>query len=167
MKQSSKNKTDHAARRSFLKRLWGVLGFIAGAEVLWISSGFLRPGGHTTDKPATKLITAGRVADFKPGDVFPFRNGQFYLARYANGGFMAISLKCSHLGCSVIWDETDKVFNCPCHASSFDAYGEVIKPPAPKALDIYPVVIEEGLVKIDVSHTLKRKSFEQAQITFG
>ena len=80
---------------------------------------------------------------------------------------MAISLKCSHLGCSVLWDEGENVFNCPCHASSFDIYGDVIKPPAPKALDIFPVIIEEGKVKVDVSKTNGRKSFDQTQITFA
>lgn len=167
MKKNKENTKAKDSRRTFIKRLWGMLGIIAGAELLWVSSGFLRPGKLNELDAGRKLIIAGQVADFKAGDVFPFRNGQFYLVRYNNGGFLAISLKCSHLGCSVLWDDSKKVFNCPCHASSFDMYGDVIKPPAPKALEIYPVIIEEGLVKIDVRKTVKRRAFDQTQITFA
>jgi Rieske Fe-S protein len=99
--------------------------------------------------------------------VFPFRNGQFYLVRFDNGGFLAISLKCSHLGCSVIWDESQQTFRCPCHASAFDKQGLVINPPAPRPLDTYPVIIEGGMVKVDTSKPMRRKSFDPSQITFA
>lgn len=143
------------------------MGLVAGAELLWVSSGFLKPGRNELADKDSKIIVAGKVGDFNPGDVFPFRNGQFYLVRYKNGGFMAISLKCSHLGCSVLWNQSEDSFQCPCHASSFDIYGDVVNPPAPKALDIYPVIIEEGLVKVNISKPIPRRTFDQTQITYA
>jgi len=165
---SDKNKkTNQTSRRSFLKRLWGVLGIIAGVEFLWAGSSFLRPG-HTSKKDTRKkLVTAGNVSDFRPGDVYPFRNGLFYLVRFEDGGFMAFSLKCTHLGCSVLWDDSEKIFNCPCHASSFGKYGEVINPPAPRPLDVYPVFVEEGFVKVDAGNPQRRKSFNVDQIVYA
>jgi cytochrome b6-f complex iron-sulfur subunit len=170
MKHERNNKSgtlSSFSRRSFLKRIWAVLGAIAGLELLWASSGFFRAGKTTVSHADKKLVTAGRVADFKPGDVFPFRNGQFYLVRYENGGFLAISLKCSHLGCSVIWDAGKQSFHCPCHASAFDKHGGVINPPAPRPLDVYPVIVEGGMVKVDTSRPMKRKSFDPMQVTFA
>ena len=38
---------------------------------------------------------------------------------------------------------------CPCHASSFDITGDVLSPPAPRPLDIFPVRIENDIVKVD------------------
>ncbi len=156
-----------SSRRSFLKRLWAVAGALAGLELLWAGSGFFRAGKTAVKEGSDHLVTAGKVSGFRPGDVFPFRNGQFYLVRFDNGGFMAMSLKCSHLGCSVIWDESEQTFRCPCHASSFDKQGLVINPPAPRPLDTYPVVIEGGMVKVDTSKPVKRKSFDPSQITFA
>jgi nitrite reductase/ring-hydroxylating ferredoxin subunit len=156
-----------STRRSFIRRMWGLAGAIAGLELLWAGSGFLRAGKSMESDARKRLVTAGKVADFRPGDVFPFRNGQFYLVRYSNGGFLAVSLKCSHLGCSVIWDESKQSFNCPCHASSFDKQGMVVNPPAPRPLDVYPVVIEGGMVKVDTHQPMKRKAFDPSQITFA
>ncbi len=36
-----------------------------------------------------------------------------------------MSLKCSHLGCSIVWDEKVNEFICPCHSSKFDITGDV------------------------------------------
>lgn len=156
-----------SGRRSFLKRIWGLLGIVIGAEVLWISSGFLKPGKAKDSSLQHKRILAGNVDDFRPGDVFPFRNGQFYLVRLENGGFLALSLKCSHLGCSILWDASKNQFQCPCHASSFDGYGNVVNPPAPRALDMYPISIEQGKVWVNTASPVQRKSFDPTQITFA
>ena len=51
-------------------------------------------------------------------------------------------------------------FACPCHASAFDITGAVIKSPAPRPLDIYPIFIENNVVKVDTSKPIKRNQFE-------
>ena len=134
-------------RRRFLKKIWAVLGVIAGIEVVGVSAGFFSPSKRNISNGAQNIIAAGNVGDFKLNSVFPFRSGKFYLVRLSDGGFLAVSLKCSHLGCSVLWNEEKKEFICPCHASSFDLVGKVINPPAPRPLDTFPVIIEEGIVK--------------------
>ena len=155
------------SRRSFLKKLWGVLGIVAGAEVIAAFADFFVSGKRDEGTALQNLVLAGNVTDFKMDSVFPFRSGKFYLVRFNDGGFMAISLKCTHLGCSVIWNDEKKEFICPCHASSFDRVGEVINPPAPRALDIFPVIIQEGKVKVDVAHEQRRKKFDKSQITYA
>jgi cytochrome b6-f complex iron-sulfur subunit len=47
-------------------------------------------------------------------------------------GFTALSLVCTHLGCTV--ESKPEGFACPCHGSRFDAQGKVTRSPAKKSL---------------------------------
>ena len=166
-KSGTQNPEPSASRRSFLKKLWGVLGIVAGAELLAITVNFFTLKKRNLSETSQNLVTAGNVTDFRMNAVYPFRSGKFYLARFSDGGFMAISLKCTHLGCSVIWNEENGEFICPCHASSFDKNGVVMNPPAPRPLDIYPVIIEEGLVKVETGNPKRRKKFDKNQVVYA
>jgi cytochrome b6-f complex iron-sulfur subunit len=155
------------SRRNFLKKLWMGLGLLAGAEFIGVMAGFLFTGkGNEEKTEVRKLIEAGPVDSFKLDSVTPFRGGRFFLARLGDGGFIAISLRCTHLGCSINWEEDKKLFICPCHASSFNINGDVLNPPAPKALDYYPVIIEKGIVKVDVGTRKEREKFIKDQLTY-
>jgi len=39
----------------------------------------------------------------------------------------------------------------------------VLSQPAPRPLDLHPVRIENGIVKVDTGRTVKRSSFESSQ----
>ncbi len=47
-------------------------------------------------------------------------------------GFKAISLVCTHLGCTV--EPSTEGFSCPCHGSRYDGQGNVVRGPAMQAL---------------------------------
>jgi cytochrome b6-f complex iron-sulfur subunit len=102
---------------------------------------------------------------FPTGSVTPFPQGKFYLARLPDGGFLALSKNCTHLGCSLPWDEKKQEFVCPCHGSAFDIRGEVQQPPAPRALDLFPVSIENNVVRIAAGRPQRRGTFEDGQVT--
>ena len=154
------------SRRSFLTNLWVVLGFVALAEFIAVAFAFLRPGKPEAHRDADAFVTAGAVNTFVPDSVTAFVRGRFYLARLADGGFLALSRKCTHLGCTVPWVEKENRFACPCHASAFDITGNVISPPAPHALDIYPLTIENDIVKVDTGKLIKRGEFRAKQVVY-
>ncbi|UCG75766.1 MAG: ubiquinol-cytochrome c reductase iron-sulfur subunit [Gemmatimonadota bacterium] len=151
-------------RRSFLARAWLWLGGIALGEYLWLAFEFLRPGSRSEPTGTSgAIVVAGPVGGFAPGSVTPFPEGRFYLARLADGGFLALLRECTHLGCTVPWLAAEDRFVCPCHASAYDITGTVLSPPAPRPLDLYAVRIEHGLVKVDTSRTIRRERFDPSQ----
>jgi len=153
------------SRRSFLSKLWIGLGLVALAEVVAVVFAFLRPHKFKARGTDSNLVvTAGAVNKFEPNSVTAFVRGRFYLARLEDGGFLALSSKCTHLGCTVPWVEKEMRFACPCHASAFDITGAVIKSPAPRPLDIYPIFIENNVVKVDTSKPIKRDQFKVSQV---
>jgi cytochrome b6-f complex iron-sulfur subunit len=155
------------SRRSFLTRLWGILGAVAFAELIVMVIAFFslrKPRVAVADQDA--IIVAGAVDSFEPGTVSAFVRGKFYLARLEDGGFLAMSRSCTHLSCTVPWVSGENRFICPCHSSEFDIRGEVINPPAPRALDLYPIVIENNVLKVDTSKLRKRSEFAVDQITY-
>ena len=169
MPTKTKEKKSEAVqpRRSFLNILWIILGGVALAEFVALAFAFLRPrklkaSGEDTDS----IITAGAVERFTPNSVTAFVRGKFYLARLEDGGFLALSRTCTHLGCSVPWIEKEMKFACPCHGSAFDITGNVIEAPAPRALDIYPISIENKIIKVDSRKPIKRSIFRVEQVTY-
>jgi cytochrome b6-f complex iron-sulfur subunit len=153
------------SRRSVLGTIAIVLGGALVAEVAWLAWAFLRPRGQAAaGSDADRIIVAGPVERFAPESVTAFPEGKFYLVRLADGGFLALHRRCTHLGCTVPWDDSRRCFTCPCHASSFDIRGDVQAPPAPRALDLFPVRIENGVVKIDTSAPVRRRAFAPGQV---
>ena len=153
-------------RRRVFRWFWAFVGLAAVAEFCWMGLSFLLARkDRKAPGLAARIITAGPVEQFAPDTVTAIPSGQFYLARLADGGFLALSRTCPHLGCSIHWDATKKTFLCPCHGSSFDVAGAVITAPAPRPLEYYPVRIENGIIKVDVAAPRRRERFEPAQAT--
>ena len=164
--KSSAGRGGERSRRGFLSRLLAAMGAVAALEIGWVVSSFLRPRDRRPGEGGEfGIFVAGPVDRFEPGSVTAFRAGKFYLARLDDGGFLALHRKCTHLGCTVPWIEDEQRFACPCHASAFDVRGDVLSLPAPRALDLFAVRIENGIVKVDTTRPIRRSSFDPGQVT--
>ena len=51
------------------------------------------------------------------------------------GQLHTYSAVCTHLGCTLTWNNSEKSFDCPCHGSRFSPSGNVINGPANTALE--------------------------------
>lgn len=70
-------------------------------------------------------------------------NHKVLVTRISETEFTAVSEVCTHSGCSIgDYDVTNERFECPCHKSRFAADGSVLRGPAPRALDSYPVTFD-------------------------
>lgn len=52
-----------------------------------------------------------------------------------DGKVRSVSAVCTHMGCLVGWNPTDRTWDCPCHGSRFNLDGEVLHGPAVTGLE--------------------------------
>jgi cytochrome b6-f complex iron-sulfur subunit len=148
------------SRRHFLGAAWAGLIAVLTAQTIVTLTRFLKPvssGGFGG------LIYAGKVDEFPIGSVNRVLSGRFYLVRNQDG-FLALWQRCTHLGCTIPWDEAEDQFHCPCHGSLFNVVGEVTGGPAPRPMDFFPVIIRSGEVWVDTSQPTERSRYDSSQI---
>lgn len=58
------------------------------------------------------------------------------------GRYAALSPVCTHLQCTV--NVTGSVLLCPCHGSTYDREGRVLRGPAERPLRTFPLTVEPG-----------------------
>lgn len=67
-------------------------------------------------------------------------------------GIFVIYARCTHLGCTPDWVESENKFKCPCHGSGYDSEGHNFEGPAPRPMDRARVDLDaEGQIVVDVS----------------
>jgi cytochrome b6-f complex iron-sulfur subunit len=162
---NNNNSQSQVTRRDFLKLGVSALSALAVLEIGGASLMFMKP--RSLEGAFGGVVNAGAVDSFTPGSVVHFPDGRFFLVRSFDGGFLAVYQRCTHLGCSVTWEADEGRFFCPCHASSFDIHGNVQNPPAPRALDTFPVTIEGGQVLVDSGKILSRDGFSAEQLAYA
>lgn len=83
-----------------------------------------------------KARMAPDIKELKPGDGGLYRVNGETVGAYLdlNNKYHLVKPVCTHLGCHVLFNHTDKVYDCPCHGSQFDIDGRVIHGPASKDL---------------------------------
>ncbi|MDF7824266.1 Rieske (2Fe-2S) protein [Pontiellaceae bacterium B12227] len=106
--------------------------------------------------PQKFLIPVDDLPDV--GDELVFDDMKVVVRRHSEEKVAAISLVCTHLGCTVNVVETG--FQCPCHGSQYDSDGLVVGGPAPKTLPWLEVkVVPGGQIEIDTGTSLPENTF--------
>jgi len=125
-------------RRNFLKLTSRVLLTLSG---LLSAGGLLRFFAYRTESPEQTSIVIGPVENFPLGSRTVLSELPAVLI-HNNSGFTAISLTCTHLGCTVELEGDE--FICPCHGSRFNLNGAVERGPAKQPLTKLDVQIDEN-----------------------
>jgi 3-phenylpropionate/trans-cinnamate dioxygenase ferredoxin component len=102
------------------------------------------------------LVDVAPVEEFPPGSVKIVRAGSIVVGVFNLGERMcAIEDRCSHDDGPLAegdYDLEDGVVICPRHGSRFDiCSGRPLSLPAYEPVDTFPVVVEDGWVKVDVT----------------
>ncbi len=133
-------------RRAVLGRAWKAGLVLISAAGIWTTWDLLQPltqagfGGKVRTVPPEAVPAAGAVE---------IAAAKAFLVRI-DGEIVALSEKCTHLGCRVPYCESSNRFECPCHGSVFNRAGELLAGPSPRGLDRHPVEIgDDGLLYID------------------
>jgi menaquinol-cytochrome c reductase iron-sulfur subunit len=153
--------SNRISRRDFVKVTTAALGSIMGV-VLGIPI-----VGYLID-PALKAQSGEALIPLGPLENFPIGTPKAFSFTRSNvngwektvnsyGGFvlrkseseiLVLSNRCTHLSCSVNWDEARSEYVCPCHDAQFGFDGEVLGGPPPHPLDRYEANVEEGTLMI-------------------
>ena len=132
-----------APRRRALRGLgWAVGGALAAETLSWLGCAGV---GSTEDSGPVILdlseLPVGRRV------IVSYRKLPVEVLRTDNG-VHARSLACTHMGCTVRWDEEQRLYLCPCHKGIFDASGEVVSGPPPAPLPSVSVSVSGTMVTV-------------------
>jgi glycine/D-amino acid oxidase-like deaminating enzyme/nitrite reductase/ring-hydroxylating ferredoxin subunit len=72
------------------------------------------------------------LVDLAPGEgkIVKYEGEKIALYKDEDGKIYGISPTCNHMGCSINWNNAEKSWDCPCHGSRFNMYGEMLNGPA-------------------------------------
>jgi nitrite reductase/ring-hydroxylating ferredoxin subunit len=97
---------------------------------------------ENVDFPAHRVGDALHVPPSTPPDnlergqgrILNVRGERLAVYRDPSGQLHALSAVCTHMGCQVAFNPSERSWDCPCHGSRFDIDGAVLDGPATKAL---------------------------------
>jgi cytochrome b6-f complex iron-sulfur subunit len=128
------------------RRTW--LTWLLGGGVIASLGSFLYPVARFLNPPqvseaAVNEVAAGKVQDLKPnsGKIVKFGNKPALLVRVSETEWKAFSAVCTHLNCTVQYQDTTKQIWCACHNGTYDMSGRVVSGPPPKPLQEYAVLV--------------------------
>ena len=86
-------------------------------------------------------VAAGKLTDFAPNSskIIKFGSRPVLLIRAGESDWKAFSAICTHLNCTVQFQQSSQQIWCACHNGFYDLNGKVVSGPPPKPLDEYDV----------------------------
>jgi len=128
-------------RRTLLRWLLGG-GFTASIlSFLYPAVKFMNP--PTVPEASTNEVSAGKVQSLKPnsGKIVKFGSRPALLIHVSDTEWRAYSAICTHLNCTVQFQESTRQIWCACHNGFYDLNGKVVSGPPPRPLEEYAVHI--------------------------
>src|ERR1700737_2617836 len=135
-------------RRSLLSWLLGSGVAASLASFFYPVLRFINPPLVTESSVSEAL--AGNVQDLKPnsGKIVKFGNKPALLVRVSETEWKAFTAVCTHLNCTVQYQDSTRQIWCACHNGTYDMSGRVVSGPPPKPLDEFTVQVRGDDVMI-------------------
>lgn len=153
------------SRRDFIKVTTGIVGGLIGAmvglpSIYYLIDPALREGGKEA------WIPIGKFEDMQLDKPYQFSFTRVQVNGWERtsssfGGYalrktddpkdlLILNSRCTHLSCTVNWNEEAGAYLCPCHDAKFSKEGEVLDGPPPRPLDLYAEyrLTEDGVIEI-------------------
>lgn len=93
-------------------------------------------GENSTSKEDDKMSRTSSYEELLPKQGTVIEDKKIALYKDEEGKLHTYSAVCTHLGCTVSWNNLEKSFDCPCHGSRFSASsGNVVNGPANRELE--------------------------------
>jgi cytochrome b6-f complex iron-sulfur subunit len=126
--------------------VWAVVAGIAGAFGLAFLRFFLP---RSIFEPST-VFRIGFPGDYGVGvDTKLQQQYRIWVVKNTERLFV-IYARCTHLGCTPDWKESENKFKCPCHGSGYDSEGVNFEGPAPRPMDRAQVTLDaEGQIVVN------------------
>jgi cytochrome b6-f complex iron-sulfur subunit len=135
-------------RRNFVGWILGG-GFVASVvSFLYPAFKFMLP--PAIPEASTNEVAAGKVQDLKPnsGKIVKFGSRPALLIRTGETEWRAFPAICTHLNCTVQFQESTHQIWCACHNGFYDLNGKVVSGPPPRPLEEYAVHVRGDEVVI-------------------
>jgi glycine/D-amino acid oxidase-like deaminating enzyme/nitrite reductase/ring-hydroxylating ferredoxin subunit len=96
----------------------------------------IHTGKHFVKDKFMSLVTTKHISSLRPDQGGLVKVGIKTVGAYRDpeGTYHTVHPVCTHLGCSLLFNSGDKLWDCPCHGSQFDVDGKVIHGPAVRDL---------------------------------
>lgn len=148
--QAARDPASAEAERFRLRRrlTWtAITGFLLTSFLMFLRFFFPR----TLFEPSSRF-RVGFPSDFGLGVDERFKQShRIWVVRLPDRLFVVFA-KCTHLGCTPNWIESENKFKCPCHGSGYDIEARNFEGPAPRPMDRAHVELDaEGQIVVDTS----------------
>ena len=129
-----------AQERATLVR-WLLGGGFTASIVSFLYPAFRFMNPPAVPEAAVNEVAAGKIGDLKAnsGKIVKFGSRPVLLIRAERDEWRAFSAVCTHLNCTVQYQEASRQIWCACHNGLYDLNGRVVSGPPPRPLEEYTV----------------------------
>ncbi len=155
-------KSSHLSRNEFVKTMVGFIGTVMGLVVGLPAIGYLL-GPGLKRSVADAWVPLGPLQNYPvggPPTLFSFTRTKVngwerttnsygvYVYRKSDSETLVFSNVCTHLACRVKWEDSAKIYHCPCHDAEFGPEGQIITGPQKAPMARYESKVENDTLMI-------------------